>query len=322
MAAGYLRQDNSSVLITRVVAGHCYQVVNRRGTENDNLDEVILVDGKDVPTLLCGRSLAEGHLDFSKIERKERRKIHDAIIMDNELRRHLVDRIPVGAKLVAISDTCNSGTLFDLDFHWQDDERCHCRMKTLIRPRIKPWAERWKRRSLDLFRPRKQLPMKRTATDVERREEMIPSMDESSSSRSNRSPPDAQDESDKSNASLFGELPRCSSPPPGELPEIMSLASSHDGETTYPSKDSMTMVFIDIIERLKGPIVTRTLVQELNNKMKQLRCDWMNMYWKTLAETQIVNKNIVDKKLQIIRCIQQPVIGSLSRKAPEKIFEL
>ncbi len=80
---------------------------------------VILVDGKDVPTLLCGRSLAEGHLDFSKIERKERRKIHDAIIMDNvrlissrysllirlkpclqELRRHLVDRIPVGAKLV------------------------------------------------------------------------------------------------------------------------------------------------------------------------------------------------------------------------------
>lgn len=39
MAAGYLRQDKSSVLITRVVAGHCYQVVNRRGTENDNLDE-------------------------------------------------------------------------------------------------------------------------------------------------------------------------------------------------------------------------------------------------------------------------------------------
>lgn len=46
--------------------------------------------------------------------------------------------------------------------------------------------------------------------------------------------------------------------------------------------------------------------------MKQLRCDWMNMYWKTLAETQIVNKNIVDKKLQIIRCIQQPVVCSIA----------
>ncbi|KAI0765750.1 hypothetical protein BC629DRAFT_1596564 [Irpex lacteus] len=101
-------------------AGHCYQVVNHRGTEIDDLDEVILMDGDCDPTPLCSEDAGK-YLDFSKIGPKERQTILDGIIIDNELRRYLIDPIPVGAKLVAISDTCNSGTLFDLDYHWQDE---------------------------------------------------------------------------------------------------------------------------------------------------------------------------------------------------------
>ena len=39
------------------------------------------------------------------------------MIIDNELRRLLVDALPVGAHLTAIFDSCHSGTMLDLDHY-------------------------------------------------------------------------------------------------------------------------------------------------------------------------------------------------------------
>ncbi|KIM86871.1 hypothetical protein PILCRDRAFT_815306 [Piloderma croceum F 1598] len=66
-------------------SGHSSQVENRHNSEEDGKDEsIITVDGKD--------------------------------LMDNELKAHLVDPLPVGSSLVAILDTCHSG-LLDLKHH-------------------------------------------------------------------------------------------------------------------------------------------------------------------------------------------------------------
>ncbi|KAJ7162317.1 caspase domain-containing protein [Mycena filopes] len=65
--------------------GHSTQVINRTLTEDDGMDECIVpYDG-------------EGK-----------------IILDNELNEHLVKPLPAGSYLVAVLDTCHSGTLLDL----------------------------------------------------------------------------------------------------------------------------------------------------------------------------------------------------------------
>ncbi|KAF7976674.1 hypothetical protein HWV62_6025 [Athelia sp. TMB] len=67
-------------------SGHSTQVPNLRGTEDDDMDEaVISADGTE--------------------------------IIDNDLRKNLVDILPPGSHLVAIFDTCHSGSLLDLTHH-------------------------------------------------------------------------------------------------------------------------------------------------------------------------------------------------------------
>ncbi|KZP14178.1 hypothetical protein FIBSPDRAFT_1048949 [Athelia psychrophila] len=67
-------------------SGHSGQVTNRHNSEEDGKDEVIITsDLKD--------------------------------LVDNELRIHLVDPLPAGANLVALLDTCHSGSLLDLEHH-------------------------------------------------------------------------------------------------------------------------------------------------------------------------------------------------------------
>ena len=39
------------------------------------------------------------------------------MILDNELRKRLVDPLPVGAYLTAVFDSCHSGTMLDLDHY-------------------------------------------------------------------------------------------------------------------------------------------------------------------------------------------------------------
>ncbi|KAF7978214.1 hypothetical protein HWV62_1202 [Athelia sp. TMB] len=67
-------------------SGHSTQVINKTGTEDDGMDEAI------IPS--------------DSLE-----------IIDNDLKKMLVDPLPVGSHLVAIFDTCHSGSLLDLTHH-------------------------------------------------------------------------------------------------------------------------------------------------------------------------------------------------------------
>ncbi|THH29077.1 hypothetical protein EUX98_g5115 [Antrodiella citrinella] len=72
-------------------AGHSGQVKNRTGTEDDGMDEVIIP------------------VDYKGMEREE------VLIKDNELKEYLVNPIPIGARLLAVFDSCHSGTLLEVD---------------------------------------------------------------------------------------------------------------------------------------------------------------------------------------------------------------
>ncbi|KAF7324728.1 Mitochondrial chaperone BCS1 [Mycena kentingensis (nom. inval.)] len=87
--------------------GHTIQVENRSNSEEDGMDECL------VP--------ADGESNK---------------IMDNELRRHLVDGLPVGSSLVAVFDSCHSASLLDL---------AHFRCNRVY----VPWMNKGKRRSDD-----------------------------------------------------------------------------------------------------------------------------------------------------------------------------
>ncbi|KAI0090089.1 caspase domain-containing protein [Irpex rosettiformis] len=307
-------------------AGHCFQVENHRGTENDDFDEVILVES-DCGPLIISQDGGNRLSGISKFGGNMRRRIRDGIIIDNELRRHLVDRMPVGSKLVAISDTCNSGTLFDLDFHWQDDE-FRSRMCTLVRPRILPNA--WWKKGLSWGQVRSRLQAHCNGpSGVWRREEMISSVDHNGSmpagmrsprhGRRSRSIKVKQESDGINDRSCFADWPQCMSPPPGEVPDVVSVASSQDGEATHSGKESMTMALIGILEELgENRIMTCTLNRRLNVRMSDSRCNALEKLWKGSNRTQ----GFIQRGLIKVKRMQQPVIGSLSREAPSNYFEL
>ncbi|KZV89628.1 hypothetical protein EXIGLDRAFT_721202 [Exidia glandulosa HHB12029] len=84
--------------------GHGGQVKNKDHTEPDGLDEhIIAVDGKT--------------------------------ILDDELNRALVDRLPDGCKLTAIFDCCHSGTMMDLNF---EHKRKNTKASDLVAFRVVP----------------------------------------------------------------------------------------------------------------------------------------------------------------------------------------
>ncbi|KAF9460212.1 caspase domain-containing protein [Collybia nuda] len=86
-------------------AGHTVQIENKNNSEEDGMDECLIPsDGENY------------------------------MITDNELRRHLVDSLPIGANLVAIFDSCHSASLLDLE-HF----RCN---RVYV-----PWISKGKRRS-------------------------------------------------------------------------------------------------------------------------------------------------------------------------------
>ncbi|KAJ7054088.1 peptidase C14, caspase domain-containing protein, partial [Mycena amicta] len=87
--------------------GHTIQVENHSNSEEDGMDECL------VPA------------DNIKI-------------MDNELRRHLVDPLPVGSSLVAVFDSCHSASLLDL---------AHFRCNRIY----VPWISKGRRRSDEIW---------------------------------------------------------------------------------------------------------------------------------------------------------------------------
>ncbi|KAI0628661.1 peptidase C14, caspase domain-containing protein [Trametes polyzona] len=77
-------------------SGHSGQVESPTNEEDDGMDEYL------VP------------VDYWKHPEEPTRK---RMILDNKLRKLLVDTLPVGANLTAIFDSCHSGTLLDLDHY-------------------------------------------------------------------------------------------------------------------------------------------------------------------------------------------------------------
>ncbi|KAK0433728.1 caspase domain-containing protein [Armillaria borealis] len=90
-------------------SGHVGQVENKNNSEEDGMDECLIP---------CDHT-----------DEHDSRKI-----MDNELRRHLVDALPIGSSLVAVFDSCHSASLLDLD-HF----RCN---RVYV-----PWISKGRRRS-------------------------------------------------------------------------------------------------------------------------------------------------------------------------------
>ncbi|KAJ7666985.1 peptidase C14, caspase domain-containing protein [Mycena polygramma] len=89
-------------------AGHSVQVpelATEEHTELDGLDEVM------VP---CDGRTAEGH-----------QKTRESCLVDNELKRLLINPLPAEASFVAILDTCHSASLLDLD-HGECNEKWSC----------------------------------------------------------------------------------------------------------------------------------------------------------------------------------------------------
>ncbi|KAJ3488283.1 hypothetical protein NLI96_g2946 [Meripilus lineatus] len=72
--------------------GHSGQIDTGNPTEDDGMDEVILP------------------LDHEGLNEEK-------VIFDNDLRKYLVDPLPAGARLIAVFDSCHSGTLLDLDHY-------------------------------------------------------------------------------------------------------------------------------------------------------------------------------------------------------------
>ncbi|KIP04711.1 hypothetical protein PHLGIDRAFT_120484 [Phlebiopsis gigantea 11061_1 CR5-6] len=118
-------------------AGHGCQVICKHHTETDGLDEGILVcGGKGFPF----DSAKKTNLDPDEVAKYPGDHPHKealkGFISDNELRKALVDSVPPGCRLVvstittdalllmlipaqAIFDTCHSGTILDLNYHWR-----------------------------------------------------------------------------------------------------------------------------------------------------------------------------------------------------------
>ncbi|KAK0432558.1 caspase domain-containing protein [Armillaria borealis] len=90
-------------------SGHVGQVENKVNSEEDGMDECLIP---------CDHNDEHG----------------SRMIMDNELRRYLVDALPIGSSLVAVFDSCHSASLLDLD---------HFRYNRVY----VPWISKGRRRS-------------------------------------------------------------------------------------------------------------------------------------------------------------------------------
>ncbi|KAJ3555600.1 hypothetical protein NM688_g2485 [Phlebia brevispora] len=105
--------------LTFYFAGHCYQLVSHDKHEADGYDEAILtLDHNGEPVNQDNKPL-----DPENILDEDRCKL-EGVIVDNELRRRLVDPLDDDVQLVSLFDTCHSGTLLalslstDLTHYW------------------------------------------------------------------------------------------------------------------------------------------------------------------------------------------------------------
>jgi len=273
-------------------AGHCYQIKNRRGTETDGLDEAILTARH------CGPPHPEIDYDSKADVRK-------GIIIDNDLRERLVNRIPCGAKLVAIADTCHSGTLFDLNWHWHCDSRDGTRLLTI--PSFHSTGAR-------------PVPPRRLMKCGGPQEYVYRAEVQSGKGPAAVGQGQLKKLFSRDNAAFFphpesievlewdlGEILVCASPTQEPEAEVLSLSSAEDHQQAWSRcrEDTMTSLLVEVLEELGTQRVsTKELTHRLNRKMRKARRQTMEAFYrgKTHSRTNTA------EYLQQIDSIQIPQV--------------
>ncbi|KAH9923400.1 peptidase C14 [Epithele typhae] len=101
-------------------SGHSGQVATARPEEDDGFDEFL------VP------------IDHARHIGADEKTTNKRMVLDNELRRRLVDPLPTGAHLTAIFDSCHSGTMLDLDHYL-----CNAIYSPLKSPGLRRYKSKW-----------------------------------------------------------------------------------------------------------------------------------------------------------------------------------
>lgn len=302
-------------------AGHGYQIVNRTGTEIDNLDEVILVDSSNGAPLdaeqrpLDPGNLTEGHPDRKKL---------DGIITDNFLREKLVDTLPAGAHLVAIFDTCHSGTMLDLDYHWTWQHLPRLPQKSrsgsgfMIDSGTQVGTTSWRcpnMRRLSVSRAR---ACNRNVCGGRKR-----SNTRSGASRSPISPRNRNSFVPWMHDSPAEPPSQCTSPiqiqtPAMEVPNVLSISSAMDSQRAWAREDTMLSVLLDMLRAAKSerPKVGE-LMKELQSKTEAIRIAAFQSVMAGRGKRLRSNSQLVK-----VKALQHHQFGSLVPCASEHEFEL
>ncbi|OSD05044.1 hypothetical protein PYCCODRAFT_1465490 [Trametes coccinea BRFM310] len=119
-------------------AGHSGQVESPSTEEDDGMDECMVFTtvtfATNSYTSLFADIVPVDHWGYPSALLKKR------MILDNKLRKLLVDTLPIGANLTAIFDSCHSGTLLDLDHYL-----CHSVYYPWVSPGFRYEKTMWRR---------------------------------------------------------------------------------------------------------------------------------------------------------------------------------
>ncbi|KAK0200469.1 caspase domain-containing protein [Desarmillaria ectypa] len=227
-------------------SGHVGQVENKNNSEEDGMDECLIP---------CDHN-----------DEHDSRKI-----MDNELRRHLVDALPIGSSLVAVFDSCHSASLLDLD-HF----RCN---RVYV-----PWISKGRRRSDSMWNRnvrRQAMALSRSVYQTKRVSRKVVKSKKTSIGRIADSNVDVHIKATRrlSIKSTFEKydrwlddtelspIPRCDSPialwpcegfcqpSDAELPYVISLGACKDDQVSWEDSKgaSMTRALIEILKKDPHP---------------------------------------------------------------------
>jgi len=271
-------------------AGHGYQLVSQQASEEDGLDEALL------PSDHLGEPFdADGYPLHSYKEYRDQpqyRKIIDRLLIDDELRKLLVDPLPAGAHLTAIFDACHSKTMLDLShydcnsmwFPWCTKFRGYARSHLLpLRRRNACFTEGTM--AEQVARSETRAPKRRPTPINTNLRSRTGSMSYNGSNGSHSTPWSLQNVLDadttlclspKSDSECSGWCKPQSGP---GVVDILSLSSTTDGDLAWDGEknESMTSTLLDILDQCPG-IALGPLVQELGHRIRAY-CMKLHEHW-------------------------------------------
>ncbi|PCH35030.1 hypothetical protein WOLCODRAFT_165972 [Wolfiporia cocos MD-104 SS10] len=248
-------------------SGHSDQIVCLDHSEEDDQDEVILP------------------MDHEGLEKKEK------LIIDNDLRKLLVDPLPAGAYLTAIFDSCHSGTLLDLR---------HYRCNAIYHPWVSKGERQLRSRWMDNVRKDAAIPeltrqptmndvihqlgqshrssLRKKSAPVVRNRSLTATLHSASTSLEQKRARPILRLSDKflerASTALELVIPQCASPTsmvrecdgncvasPTEKPHVISIAACADKQIDWEDQEggSMTQVLIRKLRKEPTPTLRQLM---------------------------------------------------------------